>query len=177
VNLRLKKALSTKYTKGENKEKKKMKTEELTTENTENTENTELMEEAGQAIQPDRGIEALQGENEALKSEIRMRDVAYEVEGMLAAAGARSPRLLVEAAKTSLQFGEDGKLTNAAAIVEHLKTQYPEQFGTERPVDSIDGGAGRTGASAITQEALAKMSPGEIAKLDWAEVRRVLAEG
>jgi predicted phage gp36 major capsid-like protein len=135
-------------------------TEDKTTERTEDTER----------------LEALTAENEALRNDIRMRTAAYVIEGELTRAGARSPKLLIETAKESLQFDEDGKLANAAAIVEHLKRQFPEQFGSYA-ASSIDGGAGRSSAPMLSKETLERMSPAEIQRLDWAEVSGVLSEG
>lgn len=85
--------------------------------------------------------------------------------------------MLFGSAKESLQFDAEGKVTNAAALVEQLRKSFPEQFGIDRPA-SIDGGAGRSNdAGYLTKEKLAMMSAADIAKLDWQEVKRVLAEG
>ncbi len=138
----------------------------------ENTENTE--QSASQF--PDPMIEELRAEKERLREDGRMRIAIYEIEAELAKAGARSPKLLFEVAKDSLQFSDDGKIENSAAIVQHLKEQFPEQFSTDRPSESIDGGAGKTGGPTLSKESLARMTPAEIAKLDWVEVRQVLAE-
>lgn len=136
-----------------------------------NTEQNETREpEQLELPFPDPEVGALAAENEALKNEIRMRAATYEVEGQLARAGARSPGLLAEMAKASFQFGEDGKLANAAAVVEYLRRTHPEQFA----VPSIDAGAGRSGGPTLTKEALSRMTPAEINRLDWAEVRAVL---
>lgn len=116
----------------------------------------------------------LLAENAALREQIRLSEARERMTAELAAAGARSPGLLFDSAKTRLQFADDGRIANAAALVELLKTEYPEQFGTRSP--SIDGGAGRSTPPPLTKAALAKMTPAEIAKLDWAVVRRVLSE-
>lgn len=118
----------------------------------------------------------LEAENEQLKTIIRVNRAKEQIVASLGRAGARSPALLFDAAKGELEFGEDGQLTNSAAIVERLTREFPEQFGVERP-PSIDAGAGRVAAQALTKEALSRMSTSEIAKLDWAEVRNVLAAG
>ena len=120
---------------------------------------------------PDPGVGALTAENEALKSEIRMRAAAYDIETQLARAGARSPKLLSEQAKAGFQFDEEGRLVNAAAMIENLRRTYPEQFATP----SIDAGAGRSSDPTLTKEALSRMTPAEIRRLDWAEVRMILA--
>jgi hypothetical protein len=120
---------------------------------------------------PDPGVEALTAENEALKNEIRMRAAAYDIETQLARAGARSPKLLSEQAKTGFQFDEEGRLVNAAAMIENLRRTYPEQFSAP----SIDAGAGRSSGPTLTKEALSRMTPAEIRRLDWAEVRTILA--
>lgn len=134
----------------------------------EETENTEQI--VPQV--PDPEVGELRAENEKLKEDIRMRTAVYDIEASLTRAGARSPKLLVEAARESLQFGEDGSVANAAAVVDHLRRQFPEQFGA----GSIDGGAGRNQGPTLTKDALAKMTPAEIQRLDWAEVRSVLAQ-
>lgn len=118
------------------------------------------------------------GETEAedLRNTLRLRDARDEVTAALGKAGARSPGLLFNSAKDSLQFDGDGKVSNAAALVEQLKRSFPEQFGAGAP-SSIDGGAGRTNeAGYLTKEKLAMMSAHDIAKLDWQEVKRVLSE-
>lgn len=143
-----------------------MKTEET---NTENAEQLELQF-------PDPAIEALTAENEALRAEIHMWSAVYDIETQLAKAQARSPKLLAEQAKASFQFDTDGKLTNAAAVIDHLQKTFPEQFGAELPPASIDGGAGRNTGPTITKEALSQMTPAEINGLDWASVRATLSE-
>lgn len=118
----------------------------------------------------------LQAENEQLKATIRLDAAHRQITGELAQAGARSPELLFDSVKGELQFGDDGALQNAAAIVAKLKTTFPEQFGPDRPA-SIDAGSGQTAAPRLTRDALHRMSAAEIAELDWNEVRRVLATG
>ena len=117
----------------------------------------------------------LQMENEQLRTTIRLNEARRKISGELERAGARSPLLLFDSVKGDLRFTEDGSLANAEAIVKRLMKQFPEQFGKEPIRESIDGGAGRAAAPALTKEALAKMTPAEIAKLDWAAVREVLA--
>ncbi|MEQ1922040.1 MAG: hypothetical protein ABL952_05990 [Pyrinomonadaceae bacterium] len=117
----------------------------------------------------------LAAENEQLKTTIRLNAAHRQITGELARAGARSPGLLFDAVKDGLQFAADGTLQNAAAVIGKLKTSFPEQFGAEPSPASIDAGAGAAAVPALTKEALAKMKPAEIAELDWAEVRRVLA--
>lgn len=118
----------------------------------------------------------VQTENEQLKATIRTSAAHRQITGELAKAGARSPELLFDSIKADLQFAADGNLENAAALIERLKTGFPEQFGTDRrAVGQIDAGAGGRIAPQLTREALAKMKPAEVAALDWADVRRVLA--
>lgn len=117
----------------------------------------------------------LAAENEHLKTTIRLNAAHRQITGELARAGARSPELLFDAVKDGLQFAADGTLQNAAAVIGKLKTSFPEQFGADPLPASIDAGAGAAAIPQLTKEALAKMKPAEIAELDWAEVRRVLA--
>ena len=137
-----------------------------------NEENTETVTAAIPDMAGDPTIEELSAENETLRNQIRMREAAYEIETALQRAGARSPNLLIESAKASFQFGEDGKLVNPAGILDHLRRTYPEQFGAA----SIDAGAGRSSGPTLTKDALSRMSAAEIQRLDWAEVRAVLSE-
>ena len=120
-------------------------------------------------------IEKLRGENADLQLRVRQLTAQGELTAALRSAGARSPELLFEAAKTVLEFDDDGTVTNAESVVAEMKQRFPEQFGSAVP-HSIDGGAGR-GASptALTKEVLSKMKPDEIARLDWAVVREALA--
>ena len=120
--------------------------------------------------------EQLRSENETLRNELRMRTAVYDIESLLTKAGARSPKLLSEQTKAAIQFGDDGAATNIAAIIEQMKQHYPEQFGLDAPAGSIDGGAGRKTAPSLTKEALSRMSPAEIQRLDWAEVKATLKE-
>lgn len=121
--------------------------------------------------------ERLRAENEELKNAIRMRDAREALTNELKSAGSRSPELMFASAKAEIQFDAEGKPANIAAIAANLKQKFPEQFGFDKPV-SIDGGAGARGNSGfLTREALAKMKPAEIARLDWNDVRSVLANG
>lgn len=117
----------------------------------------------------------LETENGELRSAIRAANARGQITERLRQMGARSPGLLFEAVKGDLQFADDDSPANAEALAKQLAKQFPEQFGTDAPHASIDGGAGRAAAPALTKEALAKMTPAEIAKLDWAAVREVLA--
>jgi hypothetical protein len=117
---------------------------------------------------------ALQAETEQLRAEIRFGAARDSVLEELKRAGARSPRLLFESVKGDLEFDDEGKPANTAAIVGRLKTAFPEQFGSDAP-QSIDGGAGVVRKPSLTREALKRMKPAEIAELDWSEVKRVLA--
>jgi len=116
----------------------------------------------------------LAAENEQLKATLRTERAHRQITGELARDGARSPELLFDAVKGELQFDDEGNIANAAALVGRLKTAFPEQFGTQPP-PSIDAGAGMTARPVLTRDALRRMKPAEIAALDWAEVRRVLA--
>ena len=148
--------------------------QETTTENKEAPEQLMLpgMEEVRTASDSDRapGLDELTQETEQLRSELRMRSAAYDIQTRLTQAGARSPGLLAERAKESFQFSDAGDLTNAEAVVEHLRRTYPEQFTPA----SIDATAGRTVRPTLTKEALARMTPAEIQRLDWNEVRSAL---
>jgi hypothetical protein len=122
--------------------------------------------------QPDNEIEKLRAENEELRLAIRRAEVFRQVSGELTAAGARSPELLLKA------IG-DGDLENAAkdarAFVAKLRSEYPEQFGSDGVgIGDIGGGSGRNSVT-LTREMLAAMTPQEIAELDWDEVRACLS--
>lgn len=118
-------------------------------------------------------VATLAAENAALKNELHIRSATYDIETRLASAGARSPKLLTDRAKATFQMDDRGELTNAAAIVEQLRREFPEQFG----VASIDAGAGRNQRTILTRDALNTMTATEIQKLDWAEIKAVLAQG
>lgn len=105
-----------------------------------------------------------------------MRDAHDELTRSLTDAGARSPQLLFAAAKDGLQFSDDGKLQNTAALVGHLKSTFPEQFGFQKPGASIDAGAGTLStAQMLTAESLTKMTPAQIQKLNWDDVREAIS--
>jgi len=126
---------------------------------------------------PDPEAERLRAENIELKRAIRTRDARHRLMELLRASEAHSPDLLIESVIGDLQFSNDGELENAAALVARLKRRFPEQFESKPPATSIDGGAG-TGAprQPISAESLARMTPAQIQKLDWADVRQVLSE-
>jgi hypothetical protein len=121
-------------------------------------------------------LDELRRENEELKQAARLRTARELMIAELKTAGARSPGLMFDTAIADVQFDDAGEPVNIAALVANLKTKFPEQFGTDAPSDSIDAGAG-SGArpNFLTPETLARMKPNEIAKLDWTEVRSVLA--
>lgn len=127
--------------------------------------------------QPDPEAERLRAENAELKAAIRLRNGKERISDLLSSANARSPDLLFAAIRDDLQFDDDGELLNAGALVAELKKRHPEQFGPARAAGSIDAGVGsRRAADHISPESLARMTPSQIQKLDWAEVRRVLSE-
>ena len=118
----------------------------------------------------------LRTENEKLKTAIRLGEAHRQITSELSAAGARSPGLLFASVRDDLQFADDGKLVNSAAIIARLKAEFPEQFGKDRVAESIDAGSGTASADLLTPASLAKMKPDEIAKLDWADVKRALSQ-
>jgi hypothetical protein len=120
-------------------------------------------------------VDALIAENESLRQEVRERDARDEISELLRSAGARSPELMFEAAKSDLQFADDGRLANAEALIGRLRAKFPEQFGSFVPQPAIDGGAGTIPAAILTKEALSKMKPADIARLNWDDVREVLS--
>jgi hypothetical protein len=122
-------------------------------------------------------ISTLRAEIDGLQSELRLIAAREDLVSKLETAGARSPQLLFASVRDKLQFGGDHALENGEALVAMLKHDLPEQFGMHTPAASIDGGSGATAnARPLTKEALAKMSPEQISRLDWATVRQVLSQ-
>ncbi|HMJ09219.1 MAG TPA: hypothetical protein VK468_09450 [Pyrinomonadaceae bacterium] len=119
-------------------------------------------------------IDGLRRQLGELRSAVRRREAHDEMTRRIAAAGARSPELLTAAVQDKLQIADDGTLQNAEAVLASLKAAFPEQFG-HAPLASIDAGSGAAPARQITKESLARMTPDQIAKLDWAAVKQVLA--
>lgn len=120
-------------------------------------------------------LERLKKENEELRNSNRLRDAKEEVLSQLQAEGNKSPALAFEAIKGQLAFDDSGKITNAKDLIANLKTNFPEQFGTEKPAGGIDAGAGQgQKGTALTIEAIEKMTPDQI-NANWAEVSKVLA--
>lgn len=143
-------------------------------------ETNEIVEKASAGSVPaeDDGpteAESLKAENETLRTLLRVRDARDAIVQRLRSAGARSPGLLFAYAVDSLQFDAGGKLENEEAILAHLKSSFPEQF-TAGPAGSVTGGMsdGRQNAAGLTKEKLARMTPAEIAKLDWDIVADVM---
>lgn len=152
---------------------------ELLTSTTENSDDG-VGQEAPAAIgtKTDIEIEALRRENEELKHAARLKTAQ---EGMLAELGrygAISPELLFNSIRAEIQFDEEGKPANISALVAHLKKSFPEQFNSSGAAASIDAGAGASvNGRPLTADMLRRMSPSEISRLDWAEVRQILANG
>lgn len=120
-------------------------------------------------------LEILRLENAGLKQEIRLRDARDRLTACLRSAGARSSELLFASVKDSVQYGEDGSVINADDLVAGLKERFPEQFGPFI-LPTIDGGAGTANMpNILSKDALAQMSPAEIARLDWSAVREALS--
>ena len=124
---------------------------------------------------PGDDVRALLAENEQLRSAIRLSEAQRQLTDELTRAGARSPRLMFDAVKSDLTFSEYRTIQDSADVIERLKQSFPEQFGNAAARQSIDAGAGVANRQQLTRAALARMKPAEIAALDWAEVRRVLA--
>lgn len=140
---------------------------------------TKAVEEARKKWEEEKDLtefERLKKENADLIAGNRMRDARDEVTNALEAAGAKSPALAFEALRSNLKFDEAGKLVNSKDLIDGLKTAYPEQFGIEKPKDGIDAGAGGDGKTTtkLTRAQLEKMTPQEVAKLDWKEVSAAL---
>lgn len=119
-------------------------------------------------------LSRLKTENEQLKATIRLSNAHRQITAELAKAGARSPEVLFASMRDDLQFDDDGKVVNTAALIARLKARHPEQFSRVGRSGSIDAGTGRAARDLLDRAALAAMTPGEIAKLDWDEVRRAL---
>lgn len=113
-----------------------------------------------------------------LEGQTRLRDAKDSVVEALTKAGAKSPDLFWKTLQGDLEFDESGKVKNLDVLLTGLKTDHPDQFGTDKPGETIDGGAGGKGSSgtAITKEALAKMTPVEIQKLPWDDVAAAMAK-
>lgn len=123
-------------------------------------------------------LEKLRRENMELKQVMRMRTAGERITRELADAGARSPELLFETFKGRIEFDEEDQPLNATQLIRDLKKMYPEQFENTPPLRQIDAAAGaRAKQTLLTHKSLSKMSPQEIAQLDWAEVRSILAAG
>lgn len=124
----------------------------------------------------DAELKRLRQRNEELEAELRMRGAREQMTAELTAAGARSPLLLFETVSGEIEFAEDGKPANVSELVADLRKRLPEQFGRDSAAASVNAGAGAAASpNPLTADALAKMSPAEIAKLDWTAVREVLA--
>lgn len=119
-------------------------------------------------------LERIKKENEELRAANRLRDAKDEVVAALTAAGNRSPELAFRAIQGDLRFDDSGKLLNTKDLIDSFKTSYPDQFGTEKPKDGVDAGAGQgQKGTALTEEAIKKMTPAEI-NANWQEVSKVL---
>lgn len=142
------------------------------------------MNEQIESTQPETGVaaagpselDALRTENASLRQTVRVAAAKQVITAALERLDAASPELLFASAKDNLQFDEAGIPTNVEALVASLRRKYPEQFGSEPfSAGTIDAGAGGSSPQRLTREALSRMTPTEIAGLDWNDVKRVLA--
>lgn len=141
--------------------------------------NAKAVADALKKAEAEKDLSDLEKANNRLKEleeQIRLRDAKESGLDALKAAGARSPELMWEVLRGRLEFDDKGNAKNLDALVASFKTTYAEQFGIEKPGETIDGGAGQPGTGTkLTKEKLAAMSPAEIQKLDWEEVKKVMA--
>jgi len=121
----------------------------------------------------DGDLARLRAENDRLRSTMRNAAAHRQITGELGRIGARSPELLFEFVKGDLQFTDDDAVVNAAALIEKMRRQFPEQFGTQTA--GIDAAAGQAIPPRLSKEALGRMTAAQIAELDWNDVKRVLA--
>lgn len=122
--------------------------------------------------------EMLRQENERLKQQMRLGEIRDSVTTELTRAGAHSADLLFDLLRERLRFDDDDKPENVAELIASIRTEFPMQFEQTSAEGSIDAGSGTSGRTAfLSPEALAKMTPAEIKRLDWTEVRQVLAGG
>ena len=135
------------------------------------TTNAEPLETTG----PPEDLEKLKIENEQLKTTIRVSEARRQITAELQKAGARSPKLLFASVRDDLQYADDGTLQNAAALVAKLKADFPEQFRSDNAAGSIDAGTSTAAKAPISKASLSRMTADEIAKLDWADVKRALS--
>ncbi len=147
----------------------------MTEEKQQPNETTESADPAADAGGPE-ALTQLKIENEQLKSAVRLGEAHRQITAELARAGARSPEVLFASVRDDLQFTDEGKVMNTAALIARLKKDFPEQFGNDAGAGSIDAGSGNAAPVTLSPASLAKMTPAEIAKLDWEVVRRVLAQ-
>ena len=138
---------------------------------------TEINEIPDASAEADGSIDLarLQAENEQLKATIRLSQAHRQITGELENAGARSPELLFASVRDDLQYANDGTLQNAGALVAKLKADFPEQFRSDTVAGSIDAGKGAAGTAVLSKSSLSRMTADEIAKLDWADVKRALS--
>ena len=117
----------------------------------------------------------LQAELASLRRELHLRDAERSITSTLGTLGAASPELMFAAIKAELRFDDDGAAVNEAALVRELRRRFPAQFA-RAAAGEADAAAGlAAGGTPLTPEALAKMTPDQIRRLDWAEVRSVLS--
>lgn len=121
-------------------------------------------------------LEKIKKENEELREANRLRDAKDSVVEALTKAGGRSNELLWKAIKDDLEFDDKGNVKNLDTLLTSLKTDYADQFGEPKPGETIDGGAGGEAANAgkLTAAQLEKMTPQEVSKLPWDDVKAAM---
>lgn len=111
-----------------------------------------------------------------MRTQLRMRDAKDDVIAALEKAGTKATGLMWNAIKGDLEFDDKGKLTNLDSLVKDLQADYPDQFGTQKPGESIDAAGKTKGGETLTKEKLALMTPAEVMALPWDEVSKVMAQ-
>ena len=77
----------------------------------------------------------------------------------------------------NLQAAVTGEIAEMRSELARLSQRVDQRLDSSAALPPIDGGAGsRQASSTLTKEALARMKPADISRLNWADVKEVLKQ-
>lgn len=116
----------------------------------------------------------LAAENAVLRTRVREMAASQALNAALEKAGVAATSLVTKALIADVQFDDADAPVNVAALIAKARGEFPDVFRNDA-VNGIDARVASPPPESLTREMLKKMSPAEIAKLEWEQVRAALS--
>lgn len=116
----------------------------------------------------------LAAENATLRTRVREMAASQALNAALEKAGVTATSLVTKALIADVQFDDADAPVNVAALIAKARGEFPAVFRSDA-ANGIDARVASPPPERLTREMLKKMSPAEIAKLDWEQVRAALS--